>query len=126
MLLTNKSIEDEKMKLLETTFDHKTKEAEIWKSWSERKLFQASNESDKKPYVVLIPPPNVTDRLHMGHGLNNTIQDILVRWKRMLGFDCLWLPGTDHAGIATSDDESSASRGPSKETLGREVFKCQD
>ena len=71
------------MKQLDTTFDHRKKEPAIWADWIDKGLFEASQDQSKEPYTILIPPPNVTDRLHMGHGLNNTIQDILIRWKRM-------------------------------------------
>ena len=86
--------------------------------------FHAEPDSTRNPYTILIPPPNVTDRLHMGHGLNNTIQDILIRWKRMQGYNCCWLPGTDHAGIATQMmvEKSLASEGVSRKDLGREGF----
>ncbi len=81
-------------------------ESRIWDKWIDAKAFHANpanvlSGAKKKPYAVLIPPPNVTDRLHLGHGLNNTLQDILVRWHRMRGDETLWMPGTDHAGIAT-------------------------
>ncbi|HCF58237.1 MAG TPA: hypothetical protein DFS52_09620, partial [Myxococcales bacterium] len=68
--------------------------------WTEKGYFQAEDSSDKPPFCIVIPPPNVTGALHMGHGLTIAIQDLLVRWKRMSGFNTLWLPGTDHAGIA--------------------------
>lgn len=68
--------------------------------WQEQGYFHAP-DSPRKPYCIVIPPPNVTGALHLGHALNNTLQDILIRWKRMQGYDALWMPGTDHAGIAT-------------------------
>src|SRR3982750_4236083 len=69
--------------------------------WLEKGYFHADPSSPKPPYTIVIPPPNVTGALHLGHALNNTLQDILIRWRRMQGFDALWMPGTDHAGIAT-------------------------
>ena len=69
--------------------------------WLEKGYFHADPTNGKPPYTIVIPPPNVTGALHLGHALNNTIQDILIRWRRMQGFDSLWMPGTDHAGIAT-------------------------
>ena len=78
-------------------------ESRWYREWEERGLFRADAASTKKPYCIVIPPPNVTGSLHMGHALNNTLQDILIRYKRMDGFDALWMPGTDHAGIATQN-----------------------
>ncbi len=72
-----------------------------YKYWEQNGFFKADSKSSKKPYTIVIPPPNVTGVLHMGHALVNTLQDILIRWKRMCGFEALWVPGTDHAGIAT-------------------------
>lgn len=108
----------------EALYNPKNIEAKWWKFWIDGKWFEADNESDKESYTILIPPPNVTARLHMGHGLNNTIQDILVRWKRMKGFNCLWLPGTDHAGIATQMmvEKALEEQGTSRKELGREKF----
>ena len=78
----------------------------------------------QEPYVVVIPPPNVTAVLHMGHGLNNTIQDVMVRWRRMQGRASLWVPGTDHAGIATQNvvERRLADEGTTRHDLGREAF----
>ena len=73
------------------------------KFWKDNNVFQAKADSGKKPFTIVIPPPNVTGILHMGHALNNTLQDIMVRYKRMNGFETLWMPGTDHAGIATQN-----------------------
>lgn len=81
--------------------EHKKVEEKWYSFWEERKFFQADAKSSKPPYSIVIPPPNVTGVLHMGHALVNTLQDILIRWKRMCGFEALWVPGTDHAGIAT-------------------------
>jgi valyl-tRNA synthetase len=95
------------------------------KLWDEKKPFHAmAGKSKKGPYTIVIPPPNVTGVLHMGHALNNTLQDILIRYKRMQGFDALWMPGTDHAGIATQNvvEKQLAKEGTSREALGREKF----
>src|SRR5260370_7173556 len=69
--------------------------------WEERGYFHSRPDAAREPYTIVIPPPNVTGALHMGHALNNTLQDVLIRWRRMQGFNALWMPGTDHAGIAT-------------------------
>jgi valyl-tRNA synthetase len=95
------------------------------KLWDEKKPFHAqAGHSKKGPYTIVIPPPNVTGVLHMGHALNNTLQDILIRYKRMQGFDALWMPGTDHAGIATQNvvEKQLAKEGTTREALGREKF----
>ena len=92
--------------------------------WTKKGYFAASSKSRKKPYTIVIPPPNVTGILHMGHALNNTLQDILIRFKRMQGFEALWVPGTDHAGIATQNvvEKSLKDEGLSRHMLGREKF----
>src|SRR5512132_372809 len=99
-------------------------ESHWYRVWEERGLFHADAASPKKPYCIVIPPPNVTGSLHWGHALNNTLQDILIRYKRMDGFNALWLPGTDHAGIATQVkvEQQLAREGKTKEDLGREAF----
>ena len=78
-------------------------EEKWYEIWEKNKLFRADENSSRPPFSIVIPPPNVTGSLHMGHALNNTIQDILTRYKRMDGYNALWLPGTDHAGIATQN-----------------------
>jgi valyl-tRNA synthetase len=95
--------------------------------WEERGFFRAAVERGGRPYCIVIPPPNVTGSLHMGHALNNTLQDILIRMKRMDGFNTLWMPGTDHAGIATQYvvERQLAAEGKSKEDLGREGFAAR-
>ncbi len=95
-----------------------------YKYWLDHKLFEANAKRDKKPYTVVIPPPNITGILTMGHVLNNTIQDVFVRWKRMRGFEACWVPGTDHAGIATQNvvEKSLAKEGKDRHTLGRDKF----
>ena len=109
---------------METTYDHNKYERKWWDFWTKNESFKASSNSQKPAYSVLIPPPNVTDRLHMGHGLNNTLQDILVRWKRMQGHNCCWLPGTDHAGIATQMmvEKALKKEGLSRQEIGRDKF----
>ncbi len=84
-------------------YDSKAVEERIYRLWLEADSFSAAPDSTKQPYVIVIPPPNVTGILTMGHVLNNTLQDILIRWQRMKGKEALWLPGTDHAGIATQN-----------------------
>ena len=86
---------------LAKTYDPKTVETDVWRRWEDADAFHAEPDPSGKPYVVVIPPPNVTAALHLGHALNNTLQDVLVRWRRMCGDNAVWLPGTDHAGIAT-------------------------
>jgi valyl-tRNA synthetase len=94
------------------------------KFWKEKNVFHAEIRPDKKPFTIVIPPPNVTGILHMGHALNNTLQDIMVRYKRMNGFETLWMPGTDHAGIATQNvvEKELAKEGKKRQDLGREEF----
>jgi valyl-tRNA synthetase len=103
-------------------YEPQTVEGPIDRLWAERDVFRARPESKKPPFVIAIPPPNVTGRLHMGHALNNTIQDLLIRYKRMDGYDALWIPGTDHAGIATQTvvKKSLDAEGLDFKTLGRE------
>ena len=112
------------IKELAKQYDPKNVEERIYKSWLDGKYFHAKCEEGKPTYTIVIPPPNITGQLHMGHALDNTLQDILIRWKRMSGFDTLWLPGTDHASIATEAKIVEAMRadGVSKEDLGREGF----
>src|SRR3989338_3944963 len=99
-------------------------EDRIYKSWEEKGYFHAKPNPDKKPYSIVIPPPNITGILHMGHALNNTIQDILIRFKRMQGFETEWMPGTDHAGIATQNvvERRLYEKGIKRQDLGREKF----
>ena len=112
------------MKELEKIYDPKQVEDKVYKNWLENKYFHAEVDSKKTPYTIVIPPPNITGQLHMGHALDNTLQDILIRYKRMQGFATLWLPGTDHASIATEAKivEAMAKEGLTKEDLGREKF----
>ena len=112
------------MKELEKNYDPSKIEAKIYKNWLERKYFHAEVNKDKKPFTIVMPPPNITGQLHMGHALDNTMQDILIRYKRMQGFEALWQPGTDHAAIATEVKiiDKLKAEGLSKESLGREKF----
>src|SRR5471030_2916721 len=87
--------------MLDKTYDPKEIEARRYPEWENSGAFKAHPESQRPPYCIVIPPPNVTGSLHMGHALDNTLQDVLIRWRRMKGDDALWQPGTDHAGIAT-------------------------
>lgn len=105
-------------------FESKEQEPLIYKSWEENGYFKPKKRDGGKPFVVTIPPPNVTGVLHMGHALNNTIQDVLVRWHRMNGDETLWVPGTDHAGIATQNkvEQKLAAKGKTRFDLGRENF----
>src|SRR5262245_39034210 len=86
---------------LDKRFDPRSYEQAWQRRWSEMGIFRAPARSEKPAYCIMIPPPNVTGKLHMGHALQTALQDLLTRWKRMCGYNALWLPGTDHAGIAT-------------------------
>lgn len=99
-------------------------EERIYQNWMEKGCFHAQIDENKKPYTIVIPPPNITGQLHMGHALDETLQDILIRWKRMSGYSALWLPGTDHAAIATEAKIVAAMQeeGITKESIGREAF----
>ncbi len=109
---------------LEGKYDPKSFEEEIYKNWEKNEYFKPFEDKTKEPYTIVIPPPNITGKLHMGHALDNTLQDILIRYKRMRGFNTLWVPGTDHASIATEAKivEKLKEEGTSKEELGREEF----
>ena len=111
-------------KELEKQYNPKNVEDRIYKDWLSKKYFHAKREEGKKTYTIVIPPPNITGQLHMGHALDNTLQDILIRYHRMAGYDTLWLPGTDHASIATEAKivETMRKEGISKEDLGRDGF----
>ncbi|MCL2378549.1 MAG: valine--tRNA ligase [Defluviitaleaceae bacterium] len=111
------------MKELNRTYDP-SREEEIYSRWLEKGYFRAAVNPNKKPYAIMIPPPNITDKLHVGHALNNTIQDIIIRAKRMQGYETLWLPGTDHAAISTEVQvvKAIAKEGKTKESMGREAF----
>lgn len=109
---------------LNKTYDPKSFEDRLYKFWNENGYFEANVNKEKEPFTIMMPPPNVTGSLHMGHALNNTIQDILTRWKRMEGYEALWLPGTDHASISTESKvvEKIKSEGKTKQGMGREKF----
>lgn len=112
-------------KELEKNYDPKSSEERIYKKWEETGSFKPSGDKTKPTYTIVIPPPNVTGQLHMGHALDDTLQDILIRYKRMKGFDTLWVPGTDHAGIATQikvEENLRVQEGLTRYDLGREKF----
>ena len=111
-------------KQIPTVYDPASVEKKWYGFWEENNLFHAEVEQDKQPFSVVIPPPNVTGQLHMGHALDDTLQDIIVRWRRMQGYNTLWMPGTDHAGIATQIkvEEMLAKDGISRHDLGRDEF----
>ena len=113
---------------LEGKFNPKDFEDEIYENWEKKGYFKPSNDKSKKPYTIVIPPPNITGRLHMGHALDETLQDILIRYKRMTGFNALWVPGTDHASIATEAKivAKLKEEGITKEDLGIEEFLKRD
>lgn len=112
------------MSNLEKVYDPSTVEERLYKKWMDNGYFHAEVEKDKEPFTIVIPPPNITGQLHMGHALDNTLQDILIRYKRMQGYNTLWMPGTDHASIATEVKivAKMAEEGLTKEDLGREGF----
>lgn len=112
------------MSNLEKIYDPSTVEERLYKKWMDNGYFHAEVEKDKEPFTIVIPPPNITGQLHMGHALDNTLQDILIRYKRMQGYNTLWMPGTDHASIATEVKivAKMAEEGLTKEDLGREGF----
>ncbi len=109
---------------LDKTYDPKAVEARWYHTWNARGYFHASPSHPGQAYCIVIPPPNVTGSLHVGHALNHSLQDILIRWRRMQGRNVLWLPGTDHAGIATQNvvEKQLVAEGASRESLGRERF----
>ena len=109
---------------MEKTYDPSAVEPRWYELWETRGYFHAAPNPDREPYCIVIPPPNITGKLHMGHALDNTLQDTLIRYKRMCGFETLWLPGTDHASIATEVKivEQMAHEGLTKNDVGREAF----
>ena len=112
------------MKELEKTYDPKGMEDRIYADWMEKKYFHAEVDRSRKPFTIVMPPPNITGKLHMGHALDNTLQDILIRYKRMQGYNALWVPGTDHASISTEVKviNQLKEEGIDKNELGREGF----
>ena len=111
-------------KQLEKTYNPKEIESKLYERWMEKKYFHAEVDRSKKPFTIVMPPPNITGKLHMGHALDNTLQDILIRYKRMQGYNALWVPGTDHAAISTEVKvtEQLKKEGVDKKELGREGF----
>ncbi|MGE5613829.1 MAG: valine--tRNA ligase [Bacillota bacterium] len=111
-------------RILEKIYDPAKTEDKLYREWMDKGYFHAVPDKNKTPYTIVIPPPNITGQLHMGHALDNTLQDILIRWRRMQGFCALWLPGTDHASIATEARivETMAQEGLTKEMIGRKKF----
>jgi len=109
---------------LPTVYNPKEVEEKWYRFWLDKKYFHAVIDRSKKPFCIVIPPPNVTGSLHMGHALNNVLQDIVIRQKRMEGYVALWLPGTDHAGIATQNvvEQQLGIDGLTRQDLGREKF----
>jgi len=115
-------------------FDHAEACPRIYEAWEQAHCFDAEVQPDRQPFTIVIPPPNVTGALHLGHGLNNTLQDILIRMKRMQGFEALWMPGTDHAGIATQavverrlkEDENKTRHDLGREALVERIWKWKD
>jgi valyl-tRNA synthetase len=109
---------------LSSKYNPKETQDKWLKFWKDKDVFHAKADPSKKPFTIVIPPPNVTGILHMGHALNNTLQDIIIRYKRMNGFETLWMPGTDHAGIATQNvvEKQLAKEGKTRQDLGREEF----
>ena len=112
------------MKEIEKNYNPAEIEDRLYSKWQEKKYFHAEVDRSKKPFTIVMPPPNITGQLHMGHALDNTMQDILTRFKRMQGYEALWLPGTDHASIATEAKivEKMREEGITKEDIGREKF----
>ena len=112
-------------KNLSKTYDPKQFEKRLYERWEKSGAFQGKRDVSKTPFTIVMPPPNITGQLHMGHALDHTLQDVLIRWKRMQGFDTLWLPGSDHASIATEvkvADKIRTEEGKTKEQIGREEF----
>lgn len=112
------------MNQLDKTYNPKNFEDRLYKKWKENGYFKGIIDKNKKPFTIVMPPPNVTGNLHLGHAMNNTVQDILIRWKRMKGYSTLWIPGTDHASISTEAKVVAKlkSQGKEKEKIGREEF----
>ena len=112
------------LRQLEKTYEPKQVEERWYQFWIDKGYFRAAADRPQTPYSIVIPPPNITGSLHVGHALNNSLQDILIRWRRMQGRNTLWMPGTDHAGIATQNvvERQLAAEGTSREALGREAF----
>ena len=112
------------MREMDKSFDFRTAQTRWYEIWEQAQVFQAQPESGKTPWSIVIPPPNITGNLHMGHALVNTLHDILTRFKRAQGFDAVWVPGVDHAGIATQMvvERQLKAEGTDRHQLGREAF----
>ena len=112
------------METMEKVYNPKLFEKKWYEYWEKNNYFHADEENEGKSYSIVIPPPNVTGQLHMGHALDNTLQDILIRFRRMQGYNTLWMPGCDHAGIATQAKVEASLReeGTNRYELGREKF----
>ena len=110
--------------MMPPAYDHEAVESKWYQYWLDNDVPRAEVDREREPFCIVIPPPNVTGSLHMGHALDNTIQDLLTRWRRMQGYAALWLPGTDHAGIATQNvvEKMLAEQGKTREDLGLEAF----
>ena len=115
------------MRDMDKAFDFRTAQTRWYSVWEESKAFEAAPDSGKEPWSIVIPPPNITGNLHMGHALVNTLHDVLTRFKRAQGFDALWVPGTDHAGIATQMmvERQLKAEGTDRHQLGREAFEAR-
>src|SRR5580765_8050517 len=119
---------------LPKAYDPKAAQEKWLTFWEERGYFHSDPDSKRKAFTIVIPPPNVTGALHMGHALNNTLQDVLIRWRRMQGFNTLWMPGTDHAGIATQavverrirDEEKKTRHDIGREELVKRIWQWKD
>lgn len=113
-----------KQNTVTASYEPREVESRWYRYWLDEKLFHAQDTSDKEPFSIVIPPPNITGMLHMGHALNNTLQDLVTRFKRMQGYNALWMPGTDHAGIATQNvvEQELAREGTTRHEIGREAF----
>src|SRR5574344_1879548 len=111
-------------KELNKNYDPSEIEGRLYQKWLDNKYFHAEVDRSKKPFTIVMPPPNITGKLHMGHALDNTMQDIIIRFKRMQGYEALWVPGTDHASISTEVKVTNALKeeGIDKHELGREGF----
>ena len=112
-------------KEISKVYDPKEVEDRLYSGWESKGYFTADNQSKKEPFTIVLPPPNVTGQLHMGHAMDETLQDILTRYKKMCGYEALWLPGVDHAGIATQikvEEMLRKEQGVSRHDLGREKF----
>ena len=112
-------------KNLAKTYNPKEFETRIYEEWESNKAFAPGEDHTKKPFTIVMPPPNITGKLHMGHALDQTLQDLLIRFRRMQGYNALWIPGTDHASIATEVkvvEKIREEEGKEKEDLGREEF----